>query len=171
MRSRPAHLGAHLVVDRPRRADGDLDLLRRALADGDAVLAADEGLDGGVDVEGADPHGLEGDDAAEGDERRLRGAAADVDDHVGRPARGSAAGADGRGHGLLEQLGVGGAGPRAASVTARRSTSVMADGTQITTRGRLKRLTPTRCSSRRIMRWVMSKSVMAPWRSGRTATM
>ena len=60
---------------------------------------------------------------------------------------------------------------RAASMTARRSTSVMADGTQITTRGRLKRLTPTRCSSRRIMRWVMSKSVMAPWRSGRTATM
>ena len=60
---------------------------------------------------------------------------------------------------------------RAASVTARRSTSVMADGTQITTRGRLKRLTPTRCSSRRIMRWVISKSVMAPLRSGRTATM
>ena len=60
---------------------------------------------------------------------------------------------------------------RAASVTARRSTSVMADGTQITTRGRLKRLTPARWSSRRIMRWVMSKSVMAPWRSGRTATM
>ena len=31
---------------------------------------------------------------------------------------------------------------RAASVTARRSTSVIADGTQITTRGRLNRLTP-----------------------------
>ena len=60
---------------------------------------------------------------------------------------------------------------RAASVTARRSTSVMADGTQMTTRGRLKRLTPARCSSSRIMRWVTSKSVMAPWRSGRTATM
>ena len=30
----------------------------------------------------------------------------------------------------------------AASFTARRSTSVMADGTQMTTRGRLKRLTP-----------------------------
>ena len=59
----------------------------------------------------------------------------------------------------------------AASVTARRSTSVMADGTQITTRGRLKRLTPTRCSKRRIMRCVMSKSVMAPPRNGRTATM
>ena len=59
----------------------------------------------------------------------------------------------------------------AASITARRSTAVMADGTQITTRGRLNRLTPTRCSRRRIMRWVISKSVMAPLRNGRTATM
>ena len=61
--------------------------------------------------------------------------------------------------------------PRAASSTARRSTSVMADGTQIRTLGRLKRDTPARCSRRRIMRCVMSKSVMAPLRSGRTATM
>ena len=60
---------------------------------------------------------------------------------------------------------------RAASRTARCSTAVMADGTQMTMRGRLKRLTPTRWSSRRIIRWVMSKSVMAPPRSGRTAMM
>ena len=60
---------------------------------------------------------------------------------------------------------------RAASVTARRSTSVIADGTQMTTFGRVKRLTPTRCSSRRIIRSVISKSVIAPPRSGRTATM
>ena len=60
---------------------------------------------------------------------------------------------------------------RAASVTARRSTSVIADGTQMTTLGRVKRLTPTRCSSRRIIRSVISKSVIAPPRSGRTATM
>ena len=66
---------------------------------------------------------------------------------------------------------LGGAGPPGRLVTARRSTAVMADGTQITTRGRLNRLTPTRWSSRRIIRWVMSKSVMAPPRSGRTATM
>ena len=59
----------------------------------------------------------------------------------------------------------------AASFTARRSTLVMAEGTQMSTRGRLSRDTPQRCSSRRIMRSVMSKSVMAPWRSGRTATM
>ena len=35
-----AHLGLALVVDRIRRADRELDLLRRALADRDAVLAA-----------------------------------------------------------------------------------------------------------------------------------
>ena len=60
---------------------------------------------------------------------------------------------------------------RAASATARRSTSVMADGTHTTTRGRLKRPTRTRCSSSRIIRWVTSKSVIAPWRRGRSATM
>ena len=31
--------------------------------------------------------------------------------------------------------------------------------------------TRTRCRSSRIIRWVTSKSVMAPWRNGRTATM
>ncbi len=56
-------------------------------------------------------------------------------------------------------------------MTARRSTSVIADGTQITTLGRVNRLTPTRCRSRRIIRSVISKSVIAPPRSGRTATM
>ena len=44
----------------------------------------------------------------------------------------------------------------AASITARRSTSVMADGTQISTRGRLNRVTPTRASSSRIIFSVMS---------------
>ena len=60
---------------------------------------------------------------------------------------------------------------RAASLTARRSTAVMADGTQISTLGRLSRLTPTRRSSTLSMRSVTSKSVMAPPRRGRSATM
>ena len=81
------------------------------------------------------------------------------------------AGADRGGHRLLDEIGAVGPAPRAASSTARRSTSVMADGTQMRTRGRLKRDTPARCSNSRIMRWVMSKSVMAPLRRGRTATM
>ena len=58
-------LGMPVISSRPRtsaltssavgrgRPDGQLDLLRRALADGDAVLAAHIGLDGGVDVEPA----------------------------------------------------------------------------------------------------------------------
>ncbi|SVC69645.1 uncharacterized protein METZ01_LOCUS322499, partial [marine metagenome] len=55
-------------------------------------------------------------------------------------------------------------------VTARRSTAVIADGTQISTLGRLNRLTPTRSRRSRTIRWVTSKSVMAPLRSGRLAT-
>ena len=46
----------------------------------------------------------------------------------------------------------------------------MAEGTQISTRGRGNRETPTRFRISRIMCSVMSKSVMAPWRSGRMAT-
>ena len=98
------HLGLDLVVGRVGRADGQLDLLGRALADGDAVLAAHVGLDGGVDVEAADPDGLQGDDAAEGDHRRLGGATADVDDHVAERLVDRQAGADGRGHGLLDEV-------------------------------------------------------------------
>ena len=60
---------------------------------------------------------------------------------------------------------------RAASLTARRSTAVMAEGTQISTLGRFNRLTPTRRSSTLSIRSVTSKSVMAPPRSGRSATM
>ena len=60
---------------------------------------------------------------------------------------------------------------RAASVTARFSTAVIADGTQMTTRGRLRLLTPTSLRMIRIISWVTSKSVIAPPRSGRTATM
>jgi hypothetical protein len=81
-------------------------------------------------------------------------------------------GADGRRHGLLDELGVGGAGP--AGRLGDGSPLDLGDGRRHADdhlRGRLNRLTPARCSSRRIMRWVISKSVMAPWRSGRTATM
>ena len=60
---------------------------------------------------------------------------------------------------------------RVASVTARRSTSVIADGTQINTFGRANRETPARFNSSRIICSVVSKSVMAPPRNGRTATM
>src|SRR5262245_38317450 len=47
----------------------------------------------------------------------------------------------------------------------------MPDGTQTRTRARCNRFTPDRSKMRRIRRWVISKSVMAPPRRGRTATM
>jgi hypothetical protein len=48
------------------------------------------------------------------------------------------------------------------AAAARFSTAVMADGTQMTTRGRLNRFTPTRFNRSRIISWVTSKSVIAP---------
>ena len=60
---------------------------------------------------------------------------------------------------------------RAASSTARCSTCVMADGTQMSTRARCRREMPARWNSMRMRRCVISKSVIAPPRSGRTATM
>ena len=92
------------------RADRHLHLFGRALADGDAVLATHVGLDGGVDVEAADAHGLERDDAAEADDRGLAGAAADVDDHVADRLVDRQVGTDGRGHRLLDELRIGRAG-------------------------------------------------------------
>ena len=59
---------------------------------------------------------------------------------------------------------------RQASVTARLSTGVIADGTQITTLGLLNRLTPALLRISRTILCVMSKSVMAPFLNGRCAT-
>src|SRR5690606_19601227 len=103
-------LGAHLVGGRVGGADEDLDLLRRLLADRDAVLPADVGDDRRVDVEGANAHRLERDDAAERDQRGLGGAAADVDDHVRHRLVDRQPRPDRRGHRLLDQLRLHGAG-------------------------------------------------------------
>ena len=53
-------------------------------------------------------------------------------------------GPNGRRHGLLNQERAEAPARRAASFTARRSTAVIADGTQIEHPGRLRRETPTR---------------------------
>ena len=80
-------------------------------------------------------------------------------------------GTDRRRHRLLDELRIAAPARRAASSTARRSTSVIADGTQMTTFGPLKPRDADSLQEQRIIRSVMSKSVIAPPRSGRTATM
>ena len=168
-----AHLGLPLVVDRERRADRELDLLGGALADRDAVLAAHVAWIAASMSKRPDAHGFERDDAAERDHRDLGGAAADVDDHVAERLVDRQRRADRRGHRLLDAGSVcdapGHAAPPRAPRAARRA--VIADGTQISTRARWRRCTPTRWNSSRISRCVISKSVIAPPRSGRTATM
>ena len=67
-----------------RRADGDLDLLRRALTDHEVIHALDVLNDGGVHLIAADADGAARDDAAERDHGNLRRAAADIDDHAPR---------------------------------------------------------------------------------------
>ena len=71
------------------------------------MLAAHVGLDRRVDVEAADAHGLERDDAAKADDSGLAGTAADVDDHVADRLVDRQVGADGRRHRLFDQLSVG----------------------------------------------------------------
>ena len=56
-----------------------------------------------------------------------------------------------------------------ASLTARRSTSVIPDGAHMTTRGRAVRLGWAVRMKWRSMASVTSKSAMTPWRSGRVA--
>ena len=105
-------LGPELLGGRVGRADRDLDLLRRPLADGDAVLPADVGLDGGVDVE-ADPTRTAW--RATTPPREMS-----ADSEVPPPMSTTMladrlvdgqSGADGRGHRLLDELALGGAGP------------------------------------------------------------
>ena len=104
------HFRLALVFRLGRRTDRDLDFLGGAFADRDAVLATHVGLDRGVDVERADPHGLQGDDATEADDGRLGRTATDVDDHVADGLVDGQVGADRGGHRLLDQLGIGGTG-------------------------------------------------------------
>ena len=172
MRSRPADLGLVLVGGRVRRADRELDLLRGALADRDAVLAPQVRLDGGVDVEPADADGLERDDAAERDHRHLARATADVDDHVAERLVDRQRRADGGGHRLLDEVGLRRAGaPRRLEHGALLDVRDGGRHADEHTGAVEPRDTRRAAKIRRIRRWVISKSVIAPPRSGRTATM
>ena len=86
------------------RADLELDLLGRLLADQELVVALDVVDDRLVHLVAADAEGLRDDDPAERDDGDLGRAAADVDDHVpGRLGDGQP-GADRGGHRLLDQV-------------------------------------------------------------------
>jgi hypothetical protein len=171
IRSRPADLGLVLVGGRVGRTDRHLDLLGGALADGDAVLAPHVVLDRRVDVERADAHRFERHDATEADDRGLARAAADVDDHVADRLVDGQVGADGGRHRLFDQVGVGGAGTPGGVGDGAPLDLGDGRGHADDDLGAVNRLTPTRCSSSRIIRSVISKSVIAPPRKGRTATM
>src|SRR5918994_614240 len=100
-----ADLGVDLLQQRPGRAEGDLDLLGRTVADGEAVLLLHEADDRVVELVARHPHRLARHDATEADNGHLGRAAADVDDHVPGRLLDRQAGADGRGHRLLDDVG------------------------------------------------------------------
>src|SRR5690606_26789660 len=94
------------------RADGVLDVLGGLLADQHAVVATDVVDDGFVELVAADADRTLVDHAAQRNDADLGGAAADVDDHRARGFGNRQAGADRGGHGLLDQVDLGGAGAR-----------------------------------------------------------
>jgi len=104
------HLGLHLFAHPVGRADLELDLLGRLLADEELVLLLDVAHDRVVHLVAADAQRLRDDDPAERDHRDLGRAAPDVHDHVPRRLGDREPGADRGGHGLLDQIGLAGAG-------------------------------------------------------------
>src|SRR6185295_14983088 len=99
-----ADLGLHLLGERERGADLELDLLGRLLPDHQLVLALDVIDDGLVELVAADADRLRHDDAAERDHRNLARAAADVDDHVAGGLANREPGADRGRHRLLDEV-------------------------------------------------------------------
>src|SRR5262245_37811464 len=97
-----ADFEGELLLEGVERAEVDLDLLGGLLADLEVVGAAEMLHDRLVELVAGDAHGAGGDDAAEGEDGDLGGAAADVDDHVAEGGEHGEPGADAGGHGLLD---------------------------------------------------------------------
>ena len=165
-----ADLGLDLLLHRVGRADLELDLLGRLLADQQLVLALDVVDDRLVELVAADADRLRDDDPAERDDRDLAGAAADVDDHRAGRLADRQAGADRRRHRLLDQVGL--ARARATGTPPRPRASrrpVTPEGTQTTTRGCAQRFWCTFWMKWRSISSVTSKSAITPSFSGRIA--
>src|SRR3954447_18314249 len=99
-----ADLRLDLLVERERRSDLQLDLLGGLRADHQLVLALHVVRDRLVDLVATDANRLRDDDAAQGDDRNLGGAATDVDDHVPAWLADRKPGADRSGHRLLDKV-------------------------------------------------------------------
>src|SRR6266567_1823219 len=97
------HHPALAVLGHAGRADLLLDPFGAALADQEIMVAPDISYDRLIHLVAADPHRPRIDDAAQGEDRHLGGAAADIDNH--RPGRlgHRQSGADCRCHRLLDQ--------------------------------------------------------------------
>src|SRR6202007_1566863 len=96
------------LVQWKRRADFHLDVLGRPFADEQVVFALEVVGDGLVHLVAGHADGARIDDAGEGDDGDVGGAAADVDDHVAAGLGDGQAGADGRHHGLLDEVNLAG---------------------------------------------------------------
>ena len=100
-----AHLeGPLLIAQRQRRAELDLDRLRRPRADRQLIDGADVVRDGVVHLIAADPHRARDHDPPERDHRHLAGAAAHVDDQPADRLLDRQSGPDGRRDRLLDQV-------------------------------------------------------------------
>ena len=92
-----------VVLARVGGADGDLDVLGGSLAEQQVVLASGVGNDVLVELVAADAQAAADHDAAQADDGDFRRAAADVDDEAAGWLADGQAGADRRGHGLLDE--------------------------------------------------------------------
>ena len=104
MRFRPVMVLVMGLIEGEGGAELHLDLLGGALADEQVVLALDVGDDGLVHLVSGHADGARVDDAGEGDDGDVGGAAADIDDHVSAGLGDGEAGSDGGDHGLLDQV-------------------------------------------------------------------
>src|SRR5919107_2564880 len=99
-----AHVHRERLVEGEARAELNLDGLGRALAYQKVVLALDVLRDGLVHLVTCDAHGAGVDDAGQAYDGDVGRAAADVHDHVAVRLRDGEARADGRAHGLLDEV-------------------------------------------------------------------
>ncbi len=97
-------LHAQRFVERVGRPDLDLDLLGGPLAEEEVVLLLEVVNDRLIHLVAGDPHRARVHDTGERDHRHIRGAAADVDDHVARGFGDRQTGADGSGRRLFDEI-------------------------------------------------------------------